>query len=119
MPSVSFNFVQLNFVCCSRRNRNRDCSVVSETEPATASEPDSFSDFELVHPTNSQRYPRLSRARLRWVRAIFAAILRQKICKAFIQLQKLTKRNKKLGVSDPVASRLWGQTGHWLQRHKL
>ena len=113
MPEISFNFIQLNFVCCSRRRRhsNHDNeATVSDTVS------DTFSDFELVIPATP---PTLSRARLRWVRAILAAIVRQRIVRAFKLLTRQTKHNKAIGVPDPVASRLWGQTGNWLQRHKL
>ena len=115
MPNITFNFLQINFLCCSRRNSNRDRTAAgTASDLDTAS--DTFSDFEVVQPAPPQQH---SRARLRWIRAILAAIVRQRIVRAFVQLQKITKRNKAIGVADPVASRLWGQTGHWLQRHKL
>ena len=129
--STSFNFIQFNIFCCSRRNRddrselgtlNRD-TVSSTLNSETASdtlEIYSFSDFELIQPSStSSVHPGFSRAKLRWVKAVIAAIIRQKIVRAYNALTRLTKRNKAIGVPDPVASRLWGQTGNWLQRHKL
>ena len=85
----------------------------------TASDTDSLSDFELVQQSPTPVHPVLSRAKLRWVRAVLAAIIRQKIVRAYNALTRLTKRNKSLGDPNPVASRLWGQTGNWLNRHKL
>ena len=120
MPDISFYFIQLNFVCCTRRRRhsNHDNETTSDiAERDTAS--DNFSDFELVQSSPSPVRPVLSSAKLRWVRAVLAAILRQKIVRAYNALTRLTKRNKAIGVPNPVASRLWGQTGNWLQRHKL
>ena len=116
MPEFIFNFIQISFVCCGRRNRRNNGPV---SEPETASDIDTFSDFELIQSATPRQYPTLSRARLRWVRAILAAILRQRIVRAYNQLSKITKRNKAIGVPNPAVSRLWGQTGNWLQRHKL
>ena len=138
MPDFTFNFIQINFTCCSRRNRglrNRDCPVALETASDTLNIgttssafdrfntdiSDTYSDFELVQSATPQsvRYPTLSRAKLRWVRATLAAVLRQRVVKAYNQLTRRTKHNKVIGVPDPAVSRLWGQTGNWLQRHKL
>ena len=124
MPEFAITFLQINFSCCGRRNRriNRTTSE-SDTVPNTFSdtasdtlEIDSLSDFELIQPVPS---PTLSRAKLRWVRATLAAILRQRVVRAYNQLTKLTKRNKAIGVPDPAVSRLWGQTANWLKNHKL
>ena len=132
MPRDSFSFIQVNFICCSRRNRHRDCPDI--LEPDIASETtssafdrfrtdisDTYSDFELVQSATPQsvRYPTLSRAKLRWVRATLAAVLRQRVVKAYNQLTRRTKHNKAIGVPDPAVSRLWGQTGNWLRNHKL
>ncbi len=126
MPEISFNFIQLNFVCCSRRRRHSNHD--SETTSNRASEPafdrlstdisDTFSDFEIVQSRPGAN-PTLSRAKLRWVRATLAAILRQRVVKAFSQLTRRTKHNKSIGAPDPAVSRLWGQTGNWLKKHKL
>ena len=113
--STSFNFLQINIFCCNRRKRS-DQTVSDET----ASDIGTFSDFELVHSATSQPLqPVYSRAKLRWVRATLAAILRQRVVKAFNQLGKITRHNKAIGVPDPAVSRLWGQTGNWLKNHKL
>ena len=94
----------------------------AETTPAfdilSSDLTDTFSDFEVVQLSASVN-PTLSRAKLRWVRATLAAILRQRVVKAFKQLTRRTKHNKAIGVPDPAVSRLWGQTGNWLKSHKL
>ena len=112
MPAVTFNFIQLNLICCSRRNRDRGNTIAFDTETAS----DTFSDFELVHSAIPRPY---SRARLRWVRAIFAAILRRKLARAFVELGKVVKRNKAIGRPDQHTNKLWSDTGRWLQQHKL
>ena len=75
---------------------------------------DTFSEFELV----TSRYP-YHKAKLLWVRATLAIIIRRKIAKAFTQLARRCKQNKAIGAPDPVVSKLWSDTGRWLQRHKL
>ena len=133
MPEISFNFIQFNFECCSRRRRhcNRDTAATGTTLDSEAVAPafdllrtdisDTFSDFELVQSATPQpvRHSTLSRAKLRWVRATLAADLRQRVVKAYNQLTKRTKHNKAIGVPDPAVSRLWGQTGNCLRNHNL
>ena len=113
--STNFNLFQINVFCCSRRRHSNH----GITELETASDPDTASDtsseFEIVQPV----YPVFSRARLRWIRAILAAALRQRIVKAFNSLTRITKRNKAIGAPDAAASRLWSSTGRWLNSHKL
>ena len=109
MPSISFNLLQVNIFCCSRRHRHESRTAL-ESEAAS----DTFSEFELV----TSRYP-WNRARLRWIKAILAAIIRQKVVRAWTRLGQIAKRNKAINTPDPAVSRLWGKTGHWLQRHKL
>ena len=109
MPELSINFLQVNIFCCSRRQRHKSRTIL-ESEAVS----DTFSEFELVQ----SRYP-LSKARLRWIKAILAAIIRQKVVRAWTRLGQITKRNKAINTPDPAVSRLWGKTGHWLQKHKL
>ena len=111
MPELSINIFQINLYCCHRRRRS-DRAALGLFESETAS--DTFSEFELV----TSRYP-WNRARLRWIKAILAAIIRQRILRAWVQLGQIAKRNKAANTPDPTVSRLWGQTGHWLQKHKL
>ena len=75
---------------------------------------DTSTEFELVQ----SRKP-WNRARLLWIKAILAAIIRQRILRAWVQLGQIAKKNKAANKPDPAVSRLWGQTGHWLQKHKL
>jgi hypothetical protein len=131
MPEISFNFIQFNFECCSRRRRhcNRDTAATGTTLDSETVAPafdllrtdisDTFSDFEVIQFPTPSANPTLSRAKLRWVRATLAAILRQRVVKAYNQLTRKTKHNKAIGVPDPAVSRLWGQTGNWLRNHKL
>jgi hypothetical protein len=75
---------------------------------------DTSSEFELLQ----HRYP-YNKAKLRWVRATLAIVIRRKISKAFGQLAQQCKQNRAIGAPDPVASKLWSDTGRWLQRHQL
>jgi hypothetical protein len=109
MPSTSFNFLQVNIFCCSRRQRHESRTTL-ESDAAS----DTSTEFELVQ----SRSP-LSKARLRWIKAILAAIIRRKVVRAWTRLGLIAKRNKAINRPDPAVSRLWGKTGHWLQRHKL
>ena len=127
MPELSFSFLQVNFYCCSRRRRSdqpTSSRTTFDSETATAFDrfntdiSDTFSDFEVVQSPASVN-PTLSRAKLRWVRATLAAVLRQRVVKAYNQLTRRTKYNKAIGLPDPAVSRLWGQTGNWLRNHKL
>ena len=131
MPATSFSFLQINISCCSRRHRGRDAAASDSAEDSetTASAfdrfrtdiSDTYSDFELVQSAtpSASVNPTLSRAKLRWVRATLAAVLRQRVVKAYNQLTRRTKHNKAIGVPDSAVSRLWGQTGNWLRNHKL
>jgi hypothetical protein len=125
MPRDNFSVFQINIFCCNRRRPSETVSLASgrtdRLDILRTDISDTFSDFELVQSTtpSASVNPKLSRAKLRWVRATLAAVLRQRVVKAYNQLTRRTKHNKAIGVPDPVASRLWGQTGNWLQRHKL
>ena len=111
MPELSINIFQINLYCCHRRRRSdRPALGLFGSEAAS----DTSTEFELVESPNPFR-----RARLRWIKAILAAIIRQKVVRAWIRLGQIAKRNKAIDTPDPAVSRLWGKTGHWLQRHKL
>ena len=137
--STSFNLLQVNIFCCNRRrpinqfpSGNQASHGIAESETVSLASgrtdrldilrtdiSDTFSDFEVIQFPTPSANPTLSRAKLRWVRATLAAVLRQRVVKAYNQLTRKTKHNKAIGVPDPAVSRLWGQTGNWLRNHKL
>ena len=119
MPEISFTSIQVNLSCCSRR-RNRDIEIESGTDSSalinSAVGGATGTDSITVADIGSTQ---LSRAKSRWLQATLAIVLRNRLARAWVELGRRARHNKRIGIADPDVSRRWGQLGVWLRRHQL
>ena len=120
MPELLFGlFSSVSF--CSRRNRNRDIAVqtVGSTAIVLRDSAEGVAAIAGSTAVTDIEPTQLSRAKSRWLQATLAIVLRNRLARAWVELGRRARHNKRIGIADPDVSRRWGQLGVWLRHHQL